>query len=51
MCPGEFVGALIMVSLDNGMSLKSVEPYVQYLVKGAVLVTAVDFDMLGRRRG
>ncbi len=48
---GAIVGALIMASLDNGMSLKSVEPYVQYLVKGAVLVTAVGFDMLGRRRG
>ncbi len=47
---GAIVGALIMASLDNGMSLKSVEPYVQYLVKGAVLVTAVGFDMLGRRR-
>jgi D-xylose transport system permease protein len=48
---GAIVGALIMASLDNGMSLKSVEPYVQYLVKGAVLVTAVGFDMVGRRRG
>ena len=47
---GAIVGALIMASLDNGMSLKSVEPYVQYLVKGAVLVTAVGFDMISRRR-
>ena len=48
---GACLGALIMASLDNGMSLKSVEPYVQYIVKGAVLVAAVGFDMLGRRRG
>jgi D-xylose transport system permease protein len=48
---GAIVGALIMASLDNGMSLKSVEPYVQYLVKGAVLVAAVGFDMMSRRRG
>jgi D-xylose transport system permease protein len=47
---GACLGALIMASLDNGMSLKSVEPYVQYIVKGAVLVAAVGFDMLGRRR-
>ncbi|MGH9970230.1 MAG: sugar ABC transporter permease [Pyrinomonadaceae bacterium] len=47
---GAIVGALIMASLDNGMSLKSVEPYVQYLVKGAVLVTAVGFDMISQRR-
>ena len=48
---GACLGALIMASLDNGMSLKSVEPYVQSIVKGAVLVAAVGFDMLGRRRG
>ncbi|HYO92731.1 MAG TPA: hypothetical protein VEQ40_13905, partial [Pyrinomonadaceae bacterium] len=47
---GACLGALIMASLDNGMSLKSVEPYVQSIIKGAVLVAAVGFDMLGRRR-
>ncbi len=48
---GAVVGALIMASLDNGMSLLDVESYIQNIVKGAVLVTAVGFDMLGRRRG
>ena len=48
---GAVVGALIMASLDNGMSLLNVENYTQYIVKGAVLVAAVGFDMLGRRRG
>jgi D-xylose transport system permease protein len=48
---GACLGALIVASLDNGMSLKSVEPYVQSIVKGGVLVAAVGFDMLGRRRG
>ncbi len=47
---GAVVGALIMASLDNGMSLLNVENYTQYIVKGAVLVAAVGFDMLGRRR-
>src|ERR1044071_8867090 len=47
---GAVVGALIMVSLDNGMSLLNVENYTQYIVKGAVLVAAVGFDMLGRRK-
>jgi D-xylose transport system permease protein len=46
---GACLGALIMASLDNGMSLKSVEPYVQSIIKGAVLVAAVGMDMLGRR--
>jgi D-xylose transport system permease protein len=47
---GAVVGALIMASLDNGMSLLNVESYTQYIVKGAVLVAAVGFDMLGRRK-
>ncbi|HEY0080280.1 MAG TPA: sugar ABC transporter permease [Pyrinomonadaceae bacterium] len=47
---GACVGALIMASLDNGMSLLNVQSYTQYIVKGAVLVAAVGFDMLGRRR-
>ncbi|MBV8859658.1 MAG: sugar ABC transporter permease [Acidobacteria bacterium] len=47
---GAVVGALIMASLDNGMSLLNVENYMQYIVKGVVLVAAVGFDMLGRRK-
>lgn len=48
---GACVGALIMASLDNGMSLLNVESYTQLIIKGAVLVAAVGFDMLGRRKG
>ena len=47
---GALLGALIMASLDNGMSLISVENATQYIIKGAVLVAAVGFDMAGRRR-
>ena len=47
---GAILGALIMASLDNGMSLKNVEPYMQNIIKGAILVTAVGLDMAGRRR-
>ncbi|MBA3765914.1 MAG: hypothetical protein H0W99_02785 [Acidobacteria bacterium] len=48
---GACLGALIMASLDNGMSLRNVEPFVQLIVKGGVLVAAVGFDMLGRKKG
>jgi D-xylose transport system permease protein len=48
---GAVLGALILASLDNGMSLLNVENYAQYIVKGAVLVAAVGFDMWGRRKG
>src|SRR5205814_2193946 len=44
------LGALVMASLDNGMSLLSVENATQYIIKGAVLVAAVGFDMAGRRK-
>ena len=47
---GAILGALIMASLDNGMSLKNVEPYMQNIIKGAILVAAVGLDMAGRRR-
>ncbi|MGZ5477163.1 MAG: sugar ABC transporter permease, partial [Thermoanaerobaculia bacterium] len=46
---GAMLGALIMASLDNGMSLLSVENATQYIIKGMVLVAAVGFDMMGRR--
>ena len=45
------LGALVMASLDNGMSLLSVENATQYIIKGMVLVAAVGFDMAGRRKG
>ena len=48
---GAVLGALIMASLDNGMSLKNVEPYMQNIIKGSILVAAVGLDMAGRRRG
>jgi len=47
---GAVLGALILASLDNGMSLLNVENWAQYVVKGGVLVTAVGFDMYGRRK-
>src|SRR6266446_3777006 len=47
---GAILGALIMASLDNGMSLKNVEPYMQNIIKGAILVAAVGLDMAGRKR-
>ena len=48
---GALLGALFMASLDNGMSLNNVSDYIQLIVKGFILVTAVSIDMLGRRRG
>jgi D-xylose transport system permease protein len=47
---GAVLGALILASLDNGMSLLNVENWAQYVVKGGVLVAAVGVDMFGRRK-
>src|SRR5580765_7638883 len=47
---GAVLGALILASLDNGMSLLNVESWAQYVVKGGVLVAAVGFDMYGRSK-
>ncbi len=45
---GALTGALIMASLDNGMSLLNVDPFYQDIFKGAVLVAAVYLDVRGR---
>ena len=46
---GACVGALIMASLDNGMSLLNVRDFMQELVKGGILVAAVGLDMIGKK--
>ncbi|MBT3268641.1 sugar ABC transporter permease [Candidatus Poribacteria bacterium] len=48
--PGALLGALVMGSLDNGMSLANMGPFWQDIVKGSVLVVAVWFDMRVRAR-
>lgn len=42
---GALIGALIMSSLTTGLQMLNVQPYVQYLVKGMVLVLAVLLDV------
>lgn len=46
---GACLGALIMASLDNGMSLRNLPDFMQELIKGAILVAAVGLDMIGRK--
>ncbi len=46
---GACLGALIMASLDNGMSLLSVRDFLQDIIKGSILVAAVGIDIWGRR--
>lgn len=46
---GACLGALIMASLDNGMSLLNVRDFMQELIKGSILVAAVGIDMIGKK--
>lgn len=48
---GAIIGALVMTSLDNGMSLMGLESFWQYVVKGSILVIAVWLDISNRKKG
>jgi D-xylose transport system permease protein len=45
---GALIGALVMASLDNGMSMLDVDAYWQMIVKGSILVLAVWIDVVSR---
>lgn len=46
---GSLIGALVYMSLTSGMNLMGVDISSQYIVRGAVLVAAVIFDVTTRR--
>ncbi|WEK55961.1 MAG: sugar ABC transporter permease [Candidatus Cohnella colombiensis] len=48
---GAVIGALIMASLNNGMSILNIPSAAQFILKGLVLLIAVWFDMRGRVKG
>ncbi|HUK66657.1 MAG TPA: sugar ABC transporter permease [Anaeromyxobacteraceae bacterium] len=48
--PGAVVGALVMASLDNGMSLMNLDITFQYVIKGLILLLAVWVDMAQRKK-
>ncbi|TYP56776.1 sugar ABC transporter permease [Thermosediminibacter litoriperuensis] len=48
--PGAVIGALVMASIDNGMSLLNIDYSIQIIVKGLVLVLAVWIDIATRKR-
>lgn len=47
--PGAIVGALVMASLDNGMSLMNVDVFYQQIIKGLILILAVWFDVKSKK--
>jgi putative multiple sugar transport system permease protein len=47
---GSVVGALVMMSLTSGMNLMGVDISYQYVIRGGVLVAAVFFDVMTRKK-
>ena len=47
---GTIIGGLIIGVLNNGLNLLNVNSFWQYVVKGAVLLIAVVFDVLSNRK-
>jgi putative multiple sugar transport system permease protein len=47
---GSIIGALVMGVLNNGMSILGIGSDVQQIVKGLVLLLAVAFDVLSKRK-
>ncbi|RKU16256.1 sugar ABC transporter permease [Candidatus Poribacteria bacterium] len=47
---GAILGAFVMESLNNGMSMANMDASWQDIIKGVVLVAAVGFDIASRRR-
>jgi ABC-type sugar transport system ATPase subunit/ABC-type xylose transport system permease subunit len=50
---GAMVGAVLLATIDNGMSILNVSAFLQMVVKGFVLLSALSVDsyMMKRRRG
>lgn len=48
---GSLIGALVMTSLTSGMNLMGLDISLQYIVRAAVLVAAVIFDVTTRTQG
>lgn len=48
---GAILGAVMMMSIDNGMSMMNMDSYWQFIIKGLILVAAVWFDTQTKKAG
>lgn len=48
--PGVVIGAIFMGVLNNGMSIMGIDNNIQKVVKGLVLLAAVAFDVISKKR-
>ena len=50
--PGAIVGAVLLATIDNGMSILNISSFLQLVIKGMVLLFALAFDSyMTKRRG
>lgn len=47
---GAIIGALVMASIDNGMSMLNSPPFWQFVVKGMILLVAVWIDVASKNK-
>lgn len=47
---GAFIGVLIVGVLDNGLLLLNVSEYIQLVIKGTILLAAVIYDTMSKKR-
>jgi putative multiple sugar transport system permease protein len=47
---GVIVGGLVMAVINNGMTIQNVDPGLQFVVRGVVIVLAVLWDVYSRRK-
>ena len=47
---GSIIGALIMASIDNGMSMMNIPTFWQFIVKGLILIIAVWIDISSKKQ-
>lgn len=47
---GAMIGALVMATLNNGMSLMNLDITYQYIIKGLILLLAVRVDIMTRKK-
>ncbi|MGF6653508.1 D-xylose transport system permease protein [Paraburkholderia youngii] len=50
--PGAIVGAILLATIDNGMSILNISSFIQLVIKGLVLLFALAFDsFMSKRNG
>ena len=47
--PGALIGSLVLACIDNGMSILNVSSFVQFVIKGLILIGAVALDVRMKR--